>query len=201
MRKGILLALEGIDAAGGEEQSNRILEYCRSKNIPAEKLTYPDYSTPIGKAIHDYLHENFELSEEILALLHATDRIKDKEKIKQWIEQGKLVICDRYYTSTLAYQGMKVPLEKLLKLAEMFDLQKPDIIVYLKISPETSIKRKRGEKGDNLDRNEASREVHEAVAKSYEKLIEKQVFGSWFVVDGEKSIEEVFEDIKKILRI
>jgi len=69
------------------------------------------------------------------------------------------------------------------------------------VSPETSIQRKEGEKGEDLDRNEANREFLERVAESYRELIRKQVFGSWFVVDGEKPVDVVFEQIKKVLEI
>jgi thymidylate kinase len=111
------------------------------------------------------------------------------------------VIADRYFTSTLAYQVMRgFSLEGALKFAEMFRLPKPDFILFLKISPETSIKRKRGEKRD-LDRNEVDSSLHHQVSESYESLTKNQVWGKWFVIDGEQSREEVHAQVKKVLRV
>ncbi len=196
---GRLIAIEGIDGAGGETQSNLLLKFLKEKGIPAVKLTYPDYSGPIGKLIHEYLHKKFELSTEIQFLLYSSDYAKDQEKIKKLLDEGKTVVCDRYFTSALAYQGLRgFPLEKALKFAEMFGIRNPDIIIFLRISPEISIKRKYGEK-KSLDRNESNKEFLGRVSRFYDSLIEKQVFGKWVVLDGEKSKEEVFEGIRKAL--
>lgn len=202
--KGKLIVFEGIDGAGGEEQSNKLLQYLQEKGIPTEKLTYPDYNGPVGNLIHEFLHKKYDFNVNVQFLLHAADRIKDTDKIRQFLNEGRVVICDRYYTSILGYQcGQGFPLEKALKIADMFEVPKPDIIIYLKISPETSVKRKAGEKGggDNLDRNESNKELQEKLINFYDKLIEDQVWSSWYVIDGEKSIEEVFEQVKKILQV
>lgn len=199
MKKGTLAVIEGIDGAGGETQSNLLLNFLKGKGIPAVKLTYPDYSGPIGRLIHEYLHKKFEFSTEIQFLLYSSDYVKDQEKIKKLLEEGKTVICDRYFTSALAYQGLRgFPLEKALKFAEMFGIRKPDIIIFLRVSPETSVKRKYKEK-NSLDRNESNKEFLGRVSKFYDSLIDKQVFGKWVVLDSEKSKEGVFEEIRKAL--
>lgn len=201
MEKGLFVVLEGIDGAGGEVQSKLLFEYLKSQGKDVIKLVYPDYSGPIGKFIHDYLHKKHEFSNEILFLLHSADRLKDKGRIKSWLEEGKTVIADRYFTSTLAYQCTdEQKLDAALKFADAFEIQKPDIIIYLNVSPETSIERKFKEK-NSLDRNEENKALLEKVSKSYENLIEKQVFAKWVVVDGEKSKEEVFSEIKNILKV
>ncbi len=198
--RGKLVVIEGIDGAGGETQSKLLLRHLRSRKIPAERIYYPEYGNPIGDLIHDYLHKKHELPVDMQFLLYATDMVKDREKILGWLNQGKTVIADRYFTSVLAYQGMGFPIENALKFAEIFRLPKPDMILYLKISPETSIKRKRGEK-EHLDRNEANRAFLEKVSASYENLVKNQVWSSWFVIDGEKPPEGVFSQIRKVLRV
>jgi dTMP kinase len=200
--KGKLIVFEGIDGAGGEEQSKKLLEYLKEKGIPTEKLSYPDYDEPVGNLIHEFLHKKYDFSEEVLFLLHAADRIKDKEKINRFLNEGRIVICDRYYTSIFGYQcSHGIPLENALKIAEMFEVPKPDIVMYLKISPETSLKRKYGEKGGNLDRNEADKEKQQRLSDYYDKLVREQVWSSWYVIDGELSIEEVFGQVRKVLQI
>ncbi|MDI6602788.1 MAG: dTMP kinase [Patescibacteria group bacterium] len=190
------IVFEGIDGGGGETQSKLLFNFFKKKKISVEKLTYPDYQGSIGKLIHQYLHKKYEFPSEIQFLLYFTDFLKDKEKIKKWQKERKTIISDRYFTSTLAYQGQKgFPLKTALKIAKIFELPKPDLIIYLKISPETSIKRKFKEK-KSLDRHEADKEFLTKLAKFYEKLITKQVFSRWAVVDGEKPIKEVFKEIK-----
>ncbi len=155
MKGGMLIVIEGIDGAGTEVQSKLLLNFLREKGTPAVRLTYPDYSGPIGRLIHEYLHRKFELSVDVQFLLHFADRLQNQESIRKLLQEGRTVICDRYFTSILAYQGLAgFPLDKALKFADMFKIRKPDMAVYLRVSPETSMKRKHGEKKD-LDRNES----------------------------------------------
>ena len=198
---GKLVVIEGIDGSGGETQSKKLFEYLQKRGIPCERIAYPDYSWGIGETIHEWLHGKIELSPETLFLLYATDIVKDQTKIRSWLREGKIVISDRYITSTMAYQTLQgIPLETILEFCELFKIQKPDVILYLNISPKTSAKRKFEEKG-NLDKNEANRIFLERVSQKYKELAKQSVFGSWFVVDAERSVEEVFEQIKRILRI
>ncbi len=195
---GKFIVFEGIDGAGGETQSNLLLKFFKKEKIPAEKLSYPDYRGPIGKLIHKFLHKKYNFSFELQFLLYFSDFIKDKEKIEKWKKEGKVIISDRYFTSALAYQGLKgFSLKDALKIFKIFDLPKPDLIIYLKISPETSIQRKFKEKR-SLDRHEADKKFLEKLSKFYEKLIENQIFSKWVIVNGEKPIKKVFEDVKKI---
>jgi dTMP kinase len=201
MRKkflGKFIIIEGIDGAGSETQSKLLINFLKKKKIPVEKLTYPDYKGPIGKLIHQFLHKEHDFTPEIQFFLYFTDFLKDREKIERWKKQGKTIIADRYFTTTLGYQCQKgFPLKKALKIAAMLELPKPDIVVYLKISPETSIKRKLKEK-KSLDRHEVDKKFLTKLTKFYQKLIKEQVFSRWVVVDGEKPIKEVFKQVKEI---
>ena len=81
----------------------------------------------------------------------------------------------------------------------MFELPKPDKILFLKISPETSVERKKREKNGDIDRYEENLNFLHKVARMYEKLVSENILGPWYVIDGEKSIENVFEQVKKVL--
>jgi len=196
---GKFIIFEGIDGAGCETQVKLLANYLKKQGKLVEKLYYPDYKGPIGRLIHQYLHKKYEFSVDVQFFLYFTDFIKDREKINQWIEEGKIVISDRYFPSTLAYQGLGgFSIKKALELAQRFKLPKPDLIIYLKVSPEVSMSRKYKEKKD-LDRNEADKKFLKKVWDSYEKLIKGKIFSKWVVIDGERPIEEVFEEIKKII--
>lgn len=198
MKKRLFIVVEGIDGAGGETQSKLLFNFLRKEKIPVEKLTYPDYQGPIGKLIHQFLYKKYQFSTEVQFLLYFTDFLKDIKKIRKWQEERKFIIADRYFTSTLAYQCQKgFPLKSALNIAKIFDLPRPDLIIFLKISPQTSIKRKFKEK-NNLDRHESDKKFLTQLAKFYEKLIKNQIFGRWLVIDAEKPIKEVFKEVKGI---
>jgi len=198
---GRFIVFEGIDGAGIEVQTKLLLQYLKKKKKPVERLYYPDYGGPIGILIHEYLHNKYDFSVGTQFLLYFTDFAKDKEKIEKWLKEGKTIISDRYFTSTIAYQGLRgFPLKKSLEFAKFFKLPKPDWVIFLKISPETSIERKFKEK-KYLDRNEANKKFLGKLARFYERMIKSKVFSRWEIIDGEKSIPEVFEDVKKKLSI
>ena len=134
--------------------------------------------------------------------MHTADKVKDNPKINGILDQGKVLVFDRYYTAQLAYQcAQGFPLEKALKVAEIFEVPKPDKILLLKITPETSLKRKREENNGNLDRNEKNPEFQQRVATQYERVAQDSVFGPWYVLDGERSKDGVFELVKKVLQL
>jgi len=197
--RGKFIVFEGIDGAGCETQVKLLFDYLKRQGKLVEKLSYPDYKGPIGRLIHQYLHKKYEFSVDVQFLLYFTDFIKEREKINQWIEEGKIVISDRYFPTTLAYQGLRgFSIKKALELAQRFKLPKPNLIIYLKVSPQVSMRRKCKEKKD-LDRNEADKKFLKKVSEAYKKLIKEKIFSKWMVINGEKSIEEVFEEIKKII--
>ncbi len=196
---GKFIVIEGIDGAGSETQSTLLFNFFKKEKISVERLTYPDYEEPIGRLIHEFLHKKYEFSPATQFLLYLTDFLKDKEKIKKWLKEGKIVISDRYFPSTLAYQCLRrFPPEKALKIAKLLELPKPDLIIYLKVSPEVSMSRKYEEK-KNLDRNEADKKFLEKVRDSYKKLIKGRIFSKWVVINGERPIPIVFKEIKKNL--
>lgn len=207
--KGFMLVLEGIDGAGTETQTKKLIEKLKSVGKEVLYITYPDYghdkenpTKPIGKLIHEWLHEKYEFNEKVQFLLYSTDMVKDIEKIREAMNSEKIVIVDRYFTSTLAYQGLKgFSIENALEYAKMFGLIKPDLIIYLDICPETSLKRKYGEKAGHLDRHEKDKELFKNLINFYkQKLIKNNIFGKWIVINGEKSIDDIANEIFNIVK-
>jgi len=195
----LFIVIEGTDGAGIGTQTEILREKLMARNHILF-LRYPDYNSPVGKAIHDFLHERIKLSREIIFLIYAIDQLKDKERINKTLEKNKVVLADRYFTTNLAYQcTLGFDLDKALKFAEMFEMPKPDLAIFLKVSPEIGIKRKIKEKGKG-DIYERDMEFQRKIGKKYEELIDKSIFAKeWVVVDGEKSIENVAEEIEEIV--
>ena len=193
---GKFIVIEGIDGCGGETQARLLSDFLNKNNKPAEQITFPQYDKPIGKLIHEFLYNHYDFNPEVQTLLYFSEFVQSKENIKRSLKEGKILISDRYFTSTLAYQGLRgVETEKMLQLSQMFDIIKPDLTILLRISAETSVKRKIKEKGENLDRNEKDCQLLKELMEKYDDLAKKNIFCSWAVVDGEKTIEEVFNQL------
>jgi len=196
--KGKFLVIEGIDGAGCGIQTELLKERLNEKlSQPVLHIRYPNYNNPMGVTIHKFLHEELALSADMQFFIYSLDMLKDMKEIKKALEEGRIVLADRYFTSTLAYQcSQGFSLEKALKFADLFDFIKPDLVIYLKVSAETAMKRKIKEKSD-LDMFEKDLELKKRVSKKYEELASKNIFGKWVIVDAEKSIEEVASEIEE----
>lgn len=195
--KGKFIVFEGIDGSGKTTQIELLINDLQRQGKQVEMIHYPDYEKGIGKLIHDFLYKKYDFSPETQFLLYFADFIKDKEKIKQWLNQDKIVIADRYFTTTIAYQCLKgFTLEKALNIAQEFSLLKPDMVIYIDIPADIAIDRKFKEKG-NLDRHEEDYQFLTNLRGVYKKLVANQVFAKWVVIDGAKEIKEVFNQVKK----
>jgi dTMP kinase len=198
--KGKFIVLEGIEGCGKGTQTKLLSDFLSQKGEVLIKK-YPEYGKPIGDLINDWLHKKHELNVDTQALLYFADFIKDKSSLENWIKDGKMVVADRYFTTTIVYQYINgLPLEKMLELAKLFNLRKPDITIYIRISPEESFKRKMEQKGIvNMDRHEADKIFLNLLYENYEKMAKENIFSEWTIVDGEKSIEEVSKSVLEIL--
>ena len=194
-----LIVIEGIDGCGGETHSNFLRDWLTKKGLKNIRIESPNNSTPVGQTYDKYLHEKFNMESDAIFLLCACDVIMNKSLIENARKEGVFVIADRYITSTIAYQGANgFSFDKALKLVDLMEFPKADAILYIGISPDTSMKRKQKEKG-SLDKHEKNEQFLAKVREFYKKEIEKSVLGEWFVIAGEKSIEKIQEDITRLL--
>jgi dTMP kinase len=199
--KGKFIVIEGIDGCGKGTQTKLLSDFLSKKGITVVTKKYPEYGTPIGDLIDQWLHKKFELNVESQVLLFVADFMKDKEAMENNLESGKIILADRYFAGTLIYQHLKgFDYEKTLELYRLLDLRKPDLVIYIKISPEESFKRKLKQKGmKEMDRHEEDKEFLNSLYKMYEKMSSENIFSEWTVVDGEKPAAEVFKDILEVL--
>jgi len=187
----LLIALEGIDKSGKATQALMLRSWLMSRGFNVEIISFPDYTTDIGREIKSFLNRGKYFTPEVRQLLYAANRWERKDLMEDWLRKGKIVIADRYIPSGLAYgYANNLPLDWMICIEK--GLPEPNLVIVIDISPETSIKRSRG----NVDRYEADLNFLSRVREGYKFLAKK--FG-WFIVDGERSIEEVFNDIKAIV--
>ena len=140
--EGVVVSLEGIDAAGKNTQSKLLFEYFKRSDTPVEFISFPDYTTPIGREIRSFLDHKQEYVAEARHMLYAANRYEHKEQLENWIAQGKIVVINRYIESNLAYGTANgLPLQWLSQLESR--MPPADYVFYLKISPEVSASRKK----------------------------------------------------------
>jgi dTMP kinase len=144
----------------------------------------------IGRYIREScLYENQRLPTEAEALIFAADRIEHMySEVKPALEAGKLVICDRYIYSSLAYQGNSGLSLEWIKTINARALQ-PDICIFIDVPPEKVIERLKRKKSvmETLETQQKVREV-------YLKYVEK---AELVRVDGDKDKEQVAKELFK----
>ncbi len=157
---GFLLVLEGIDGVGKTTISQRLAEHCQSRGLETVSSREPT-NGPWGRRLRESAQTGrLSLEEELEFFLK--DRAEHIEQvIKPALQQGKIVILDRYYLSTAAYQGARgAEPEKILDRNEAF-APAPDLALLLDLDPKDGLGRvqRRGDKPDEFEHENALREV------------------------------------------
>lgn len=199
--KGIFITFEGIDGCGKSTQVKMLVE-ALNKHQRKTILVREPGGTTISEEIRDILlHRHLaDICDRTEALLMTGSRAQlTYEIILPNLNQGKNVIADRYYDSTLAYQGggRELDLDWLIKLNQFatYDLE-PNVTFFVDVLPEEAIRRKSKEP-DRIER--AGIELQMRVRNIYLDLANR--FQDRFVVlDGHESIENIHGDILSELR-
>jgi dTMP kinase len=187
-KKGIFLVIEGLDGSGKTTQAALLAE--KLKKTHSILLTAEPSHGKTGSFIREcLLYENKRLPIESEALLFAADRVEHMySEVKPALDEGKLVICDRYIYSSLAYQGNSGLSLEWIKNINARALQ-PDICIFIDVPPEKVIER--------LQRKKSVMETLETqcrVREVYMKYVEK---GELVRVDGDKEKAQVAEELYK----
>lgn len=196
--KGKFIALEGLDGSGQTTQANLLKNYLTQEGYEVVLTKEPTWDNEAGKWVNNTLRQNKKLDSDELKLLQAKfaeDREWHQENIiEPALKNGKIIISDRSQFSSFAFGAASgVGLKYLFSLNDKFI--NPDMVIILKVSPSACIARiqKRGEKEALFEKEKQLEKVWEV----YEKLAKK--FKNIVVVNGEKSIEQIAENIKKII--
>ena len=203
MERGKFITFEGCDGCGKSTQLKLLSAYLTENNIP-HIFTREPGGGAISEAIREILlsGKNEDMTDECEALLFAAARVQHlHDRVEPALREGKLVICDRYVDSSLAYQAYARGLgAEFVEKINAFALQnyRPDVTVFIDLTPEAAFLRKHG--ADENDRMEkAGMEFHKRVYEGYKAVAEKEP-DRVVCVNGEQTPEEIFTDVVRILK-
>lgn len=201
----MFITFEGPDGAG----KSTIIKLVHEKLVQDGfniVLTREPGGTPIAEKIRDIILDNSNqaLDARTEALLYAASRRQHLvEKIWPALKEGKIVLCDRFLDSSLAYQGggRNLGVENVLNI-NLFATENtyPDLTLFFDVSPEVGLARVSKDKKRIADRLDNENEnFHDKVYKTFKEIIEQNK-NRIVVIDASKSIDEVVETTYKIIK-
>ena len=198
--RGAFLTVEGPDGSGKGTQTERLADALDRWGYEVVRSREPG-GTPIGEKIRAILldRENTAMADETEALLYAASRAQHvREKIRPAVAEGKVVLCDRFLDSSVAYQGggRELGIDKVLAInAPAVDGTLPDITVYLDIDHRKAMARRcAASEPDRLEMEAES--FHARVEDGYHELIARDP-GRFVAVNAEGTREEISEEIRE----
>jgi dTMP kinase len=198
-RRGKLLVFEGLDRSGKSTQCALLVEHLLSQGDRVEHVRFPNRTTPIGQILNAYLSGATEVEDHVVHLLFSANRWEMASQISRWIAEGVTVVVDRYYYSGCVYTAAKALPGLGLEWARHPDvgLPRPDLCVFLDVSPETAASRGGfgGEKYEQTDFQARVRELFEVMWRHPDE--ENDVV----VVNADRSMEDVERTIRKWARL
>ena len=188
-RRGFLICIEGIDASGKTTQANLLALKLKAHGLDVFLSREPT-DGGIGRLIKSLLRGRERPPPVVEAVLFALDRYWHVEElVRPALEDGTVVVLDRYYYSSLAYQG-----SSSLDMDWLRDLNsfapKPDLAIYLDVRPEVALARI-GHPRTVLEQLK----IQEAVRATYLELVRS---GELVLVDAERPVEDVARDVLKL---
>ncbi|MEH6908657.1 dTMP kinase [Neobacillus drentensis] len=200
MTRGIFITFEGPDGAG----KSTIIDMV-AKQFENVLLTREPGGIDIAEQIRAVIlnKENTAMDPRTEALLYAAARRQHLiEKVRPALDEGKIVLCDRFVDSSLAYQGYA----RGLGIEEVFAINQfaienlmPELTIYFEIEPELGLERINKNKGREINRLDLENlEFHQKVSEGYQLLI-KRFPDRIRCINASGTVEEVFQETLKII--
>jgi len=201
MMKGLFIVLEGPDGSGKSTMAKMIAQYYQDAGREIVFTREPG-GTKISEQIRDIIldNNNTEMAYMTEALLYAASRAQlVSEFIKPNLEKGKVVISERYVYSSIVYQGIarNLGIQRVKEINDFaIDGLEPDLVLFFDINPEKALDRKLSTgNGDRLENEKL--DFHKKVYEGYKEI--SKVYDEIISINADKSVDELFSDIKNII--
>jgi dTMP kinase len=199
----LFLTLEGPEGSGKSTQGKLLAEYLTSRGNNVLLTREPggtEISQQVRQIIMDMKNKSMFPATEFLLFSSARAQLV-REKIRPHLNSGGIVICDRYFDSSLAYQGYGhgLPLDSIRAITTFAtDNLTPDLTLLLDIDPERGLRRRQSnnEEWNRLDDYELA--FHRRVRDGFFELV-KAAPARWRVINADKNVEELQKEIREIV--
>ena len=204
MSKGLFIVFEGIDGAGKSTQA-RLLAEALEREGKQVYITAEPTPLPSGRALREVLGGKVKKTPCEIALMFAEDRVahnKDGEiGIEKLLADGVCIICDRYYYSSLAYQGSQCDYEWVRSLnTRCPEIRHPDLCIFLDLTPTESMKRIMSANRDGTEIYETE-EILAKVRDTFMKVLDDMKKEDRIaVIDASRDIDTIAADILAAVR-
>src|SRR5688572_3420281 len=184
--RGLLVAFEGLDQSGKQTQAEQLRDRLEAQGRTVQFLSFPDYDTVIGGEIDRALHGERPYTPDVMQLLYVANRYEFKQQILDAIAAGRIIVCDRYVASSVAYgEAQGLDPEWLVTIQRY--LPQPDVTILLDILPEVSARRKQS----GRDKYEQDLPLLARVRDSYLR----QAKDGWRRIDADRDRDLVAADV------
>jgi len=214
--KGKFIVIDGTDGSGKATQTNLLIEKLKQQGYDVKVADFPRYGEKSAALVEDYLNGKFGTAKEVgpyrASIFYACDRYAASFQIKKWLEQGKIVISNRYVSANMGHQAGKIQdkeerdkfLEWLKDLEyNIYQIPKPDVNLLLYMPPEIGQKLvdQKGHRdyvgGNKRDIHEADLDHLREAAEAYNYVATKY---NWLIIDCAPNNQLMtIEEINKIL--
>ncbi len=214
-KKGQFIVIDGTDGSGKATQTKLLVDRLVKEGKTVETIDFPQYGMKSAGLVEEYLNGKYggadDVGPYIASVFYAVDRYDASFKIRQWLDEGKIVISNRYTTSNMGHQAGKIQdqkqRDKYLKWLSDFEFKlleipKPDIVMLLYMPVDIAQQRvdKKGYReyvhGEKRDIHEANLHHLNEAAKAYLYVAKKY---KWEIIDANKSIEDVHDCIYNLV--
>ena len=198
--RGLFIVIEGVDGSGKTTQSELLSAYLRGLGRKVHHTAEPT-ATGLGGMVRDGLGAEHPRTSDELAAMFLADRVahnvSQKSGIRRYVEGGTDVVCDRYYYSSIAYQGVDGSLEWVADMnLNCPSIMKPDICIFIDLDPEKCLEHIRAGRS-HFEIYEENAAVISETRRRY-GIVFDMLAGrdNIVIVDGALCREEVLADIR-----
>lgn len=198
--RGKFIVFEGTDGCGKTTQMKLLSEALQKRGIPVSLTREPTYS-PIGMLLRKCLSREIETDERAIAALFAADRLDHIAWIEGELQKGSNVLCDRYYFSSLAYNGGIVSYDWVLELNRpAMETLAPDLVIYLDVAPEEGMRRVGSrDSTERYERLELQRRIRDTFLYTFARLEDQPVAFIPSDVSVGETHQRVLSEVLKLL--
>jgi len=195
--KGLFVVFEGMTGSGKKSQIRLLTERLRAAGREVVNISFPNYETEIAR-----ITKRGDVDAYTQSLLFAADRQHYQQRIKQLLDKGAVIICDRYCYSNFAYQSVKgILLEWLVQIEK--NIVKPGLVIFIDVPVQLGMSRVQQAniedftKKEILERLERERENLEKIREMYLYLSKAEIDKEthWHVLNGELAESMLQEQI------